>query len=256
MSNTSNASNAPNASNSSNSSNARISSYGDKQEKAVNEVVSSYYQAGYNYINIAQAFASDRSAYQGFRRFFENAAARVWADAAASLNYQNQRGSTVQLRELSAPKDVFNEVINRPQSAFQEAIHHERRIIEQLNATAAAANESKDAGLQGFIQNLHSRQTRYLKDLSDLLRMVERARDDKAAIDQLDRELRHNNGYPRLNTRAELENHALADENAFSPYGHGHNSPSIWRGAELNNRSAELRDRSSWADAVSRISFW
>lgn len=245
-----------NASNASNASNARINSYGDKQEKAVNEVIFSYFQAGYNYINIAQAFATDRSAYQGFRRFFENASTRVWADAAASLSYQSQRGSHAQLRDLAAPKDLSNEVINRPQIAFQEAIQQERRIIEQLNATFAAASDSKDAGLQEFAQNLLAHQTRNLKDISDLFRMVDRAREDKAAIDQLDRELRQNNGYPRLNTRAEFENRALADENVFGPSGNGGNRPSVWRGAEWNQRRAEWRDNSSWADAVSRISLW
>jgi len=238
------------SSNTSNASNARISSYGDKQEKAVNEVVHAYFQAGYNYINLAQALSSDRAAYQGFSRFFENAATRVWADAAASLRYQNQRGSSIQLRELAAPKDVSNDVINRPQNAFQEAIQQERRITEQLNATAAAANDGKDAGLQDFAQNLLARQTRYLKDLSDLFRMVDRARDDKAAVDQLDRELRQNNGYPRLNTRAELENHAVNDENAHRHAGNGPNWPSAWRGAERQQHRAH----NSWADAVSHVS--
>jgi ferritin len=240
-----------NSSTSSNASNARISSYGDKQEKAVNEVVHAYFQAGYNYINIAQALSTDRAAYQGFSRFFENAATRVWAEASASMRYQNQRGSNVQLRELGAPKDVSNDVINRPQNAFQEAIHQERRITEQLNATAAAANDSKDAGLQEYAQNLLARQTRYLKDLSDIFRMVDRSRDDKAAIDQLDRELRQNNGYPRLNTRAELENRALNGENAFGHSGHGPNWSSVSHGAEWNQRRG---DNNSWADAVSRIS--
>jgi ferritin len=233
----------------SNASNARISSYGEKQEKAVNEVVHAYFQAGYNYINIAQALSTDRVAYQGFSRFFENAATRVWADAAASIRYQNQRGSNSQLRELAAPKDVSNEVVNRPQQAFQEAIQQERRITEQLNATAAAANDSKDAGLQDFAQNLLARQTRYLKDLSDVFRMIDRARDDKAAIDQFDRELRQNNGYPRLNTRAELENHVLNDENAYGHHGHGPAWPYVWRGGELHQRRAD----NSWTDAVSRI---
>jgi len=243
-------SNSSNSSNSSNTSNARISSYGDKQEKAVNEVVHAYFQAGYNYINIAQALSTDRAAYLGFSRFFENAATRVWANAAASIRYQNQRGSNIQLRELAAPKDVSNDVISRPQNAFQEAIQHERRITEQLNATAAAANDSKDAGLQDFAQNLLARQTRYLKDLSDVFRIVDRARDDKAAIDQLDRELRQNNGHPRFNTRAELENHALNDENAHGHHGNGPNWHSFWRGAEWHQHRAD----NSWADAVSRIS--
>lgn len=174
-----------NNNNNNSTSSARTNSYGDKQEKVLTEVFHYYLQAGYSYINTTQAFASDRSAYHGFRSFFENATTRTWADAAACMRYQNQRGCTVQLRELSAPKDVSNDYGNHPQHAYQEAIQHSRRIIDHLNTAAAVATESRDAGLQHFVQNCLARETRWLKDLCDIHRMLERSREDKAAIDQL-----------------------------------------------------------------------
>jgi ferritin len=86
---------------------------------------------------------------------------------------------------LDAGAEVFFPGVEAPQSSFSDvvepvtlALEQERRVTEQINALAGLARERGDYTSEQFVQWFIKEQVEEVASMSDLLRVVERAREN------------------------------------------------------------------------------
>ena len=75
---------------------------------------------------------------------------------------------------MDAPQHAFDDVV----APVTLALAQERRVTEQINALAALAREHGDYTSEQFMQWFIKEQVEEVATMSDLLRIVERARHD------------------------------------------------------------------------------
>jgi len=81
---------------------------------------------------------------------------------------------------VAAPQVAFSDVV----APVALALEQERRVSEQINELAATAREERDFTSEQFMQWFIKEQVEEVATMSDLLRVVERSRDDPMEIEQ------------------------------------------------------------------------
>ena len=80
----------------------------------------------------------------------------------------------VQIPGVSAPQSAFADVV----APVALSLEQERRVTDQINALAAIAREEGDYTSEQFMQWFIKEQVEEVATMSDLLKVVERARDN------------------------------------------------------------------------------
>ncbi len=95
------------------------------------------------------------------------------------VQYLLDADATVTIPGVSAPQPGFDNIVE----PVMLALDQERRVSEQINGLAATARSEGDYTSEQFVQWFIKEQVEEVATMSDLLRVVERSRDDPMAIE-------------------------------------------------------------------------
>jgi ferritin len=183
---------------------ARLSPFNHEIEEGINHQIHCELQAWYAFTNLSQACSQDSNALHGFSEFFCMVAIESSANACAFMRYQNQRGGTVELRDIKTPKDTWT----KPIESWQYALDIVKLNVESLFKLGKVAVDNRDLAFSNWLEtHFMEKGTRHVKDVADILRQVQRVTEGGKSeggqgIYELDREFRENGGRPMFSNRA------------------------------------------------------
>ena len=149
----------------------------------LNEQIAKEFGAHQQYVAIAVHY--DAETLPRLAAFFYAQALEERNHAMMMVQYLLDAGVQPVLPGVEPPQSSFSSVVE----PVELALAQERRVSEQINALAALARESGDYASEQFMQWFIKEQVEEVASMSDLLRIVERARDNPLlAEDYLARE--------------------------------------------------------------------
>src|SRR5919106_1022886 len=80
---------------------------------------------------------------------------------------------------VAAPQHAFGDIV----APVALALDQEKRVTEQINGLAAAAREAGDYTSEQFMQWFIKEQVEEVATMTDLLRVVERSKDDPMEVE-------------------------------------------------------------------------
>ena len=111
--------------------------------------------------------------------FFYRQAIEERGHAMMMVQYLLDADAPVTIPGVSAPLTSFGDIVE-PVSL---ALDQEKRVSDQINQLAATAREAGDYTSEQFVQWFIKEQVEEVATMSDLLRVVERSKDDPMAIE-------------------------------------------------------------------------
>ena len=90
------------------------------------------------------------------------------------VQYLLDAGAAAMVPGVAAPQTTFGDIVEPVALALEQ----ERRVTEQINALAALAREQGDYSGEQFMQWFIKEQVEEVSSMSDLLRVVERSREN------------------------------------------------------------------------------
>ncbi len=138
----------------------------------LNAQVASEFAASQQYVAIAVHY--DAETLPRLAAFFYAQALEERNHALMMVRYLLDAGIDPVVPGVDAPQHAFEDVV----APVTLALAQERRVTEQINALAALAREHGDYTSEQFMQWFIKEQVEEVATMSDLLRIVERARQD------------------------------------------------------------------------------
>src|SRR3954452_16776110 len=164
---------------------------------ALNEQVANEFAASHQYVAVA-AFYESRTLPQ-LASFFYEQALEEREHAMMMIKYLLDTGAAVRMREVTAPLADFDDHI----APIRSALEQEQRVSDQISELFRTAREEGDYLSEQFVQWFLKEQVEEVASMSDLLRVVERAREDPMrAEDYLARETVGDGGQPTADPTA------------------------------------------------------
>lgn len=155
----------------------------DKLLKALNEQVNNELFAAYQYLAMAEYFASRNL--DGFAHWMRLQREEEIAHAMKIFDFVIDRDSRVTLAPIAAPDAKFAS----PLAVLKKALEHERSVTGKINALYAAAKKENDYPTEAIMQWFVLEQVEEEASALKLVERLEMAGDDKAALLILDREV-------------------------------------------------------------------
>src|ERR671914_32940 len=97
----------------------------------------------------------------------------------AAESFVSRLNEEVAVPGVAAPQTAFADIV----APVALALDQEKRVTEQINGLAAAAREAGDYTSEQFMQWFIKEQVEEVATMSDLLRVVERSREDPMEIE-------------------------------------------------------------------------
>jgi bacterioferritin B len=144
------------------------SSFGD----ALNGQVANEYAAHQQYVAIAVFY--DAETLPRLAAFFYRQAVEERNHAMMITKYLLDAGLDVEIPGVDAPETGFSDIV----TPVELALAQEQRVTEQISALAAKARDGGDYQGEQFMQWFIKEQVEEVSTMSDLLKVVERARDN------------------------------------------------------------------------------
>jgi ferritin len=138
----------------------------------LNEQIGSEFAASQQYVAIAVAF--EAKTLPRLAAFFYRQAVEERNHAMMMVQYLLDAGVDPQIPGVAAPTGGFGDIV----APVSLALEQERRVSEQINALARAAREQGDYASEQFMQWFIKEQVEEVATMSDLLKVVERSRDN------------------------------------------------------------------------------
>jgi bacterioferritin B len=155
----------------------------------LNEQIAYEYAAHQQYVAIAVYYESETL--PQLARFFYRQALEERDHAMMMIRYLIDADERVVVPGVAAPQVDFANVVEPIALALQQ----ERRVTDQINALAGVARGEGDYTSEQFMQWFIKEQVEEVATMSDLLRVVERSRDDPMEVENfMARE--HSSGAP------------------------------------------------------------
>jgi bacterioferritin B len=149
----------------------------------LNEQIGHEFAAHQQYVAIAVHY--DAETLPQLASFFYAQAMEERGHAMMMVQYLLDSDAEVRIPGTAAPRGRFADIVEPVQTALDQ----EKRVTEQINALAALARETNDYQSEQFLQWFLKEQVEEGATMSDLLRVVQRAKDDPLrAEDYLARE--------------------------------------------------------------------
>jgi len=136
-----------------------------------NQQIAHEYQAHQQYVAMAVYYSSE--ALPQLAGFFYKQALEERNHAMMIVQYLIDRDEAVRTPGIEAPQIAFEEI----SAPVRLALEQERRVSEQFDRLAEVANEVNDHKSFYFVQWFLKEQIEEVATMSDLLKVVERARD-------------------------------------------------------------------------------
>jgi ferritin len=143
----------------------------------LNEQIAHEYAAHQQYVACAVYY--DSETLPQLARFFYAQALEERDHAMMMVQYLIDADEKVVIPGVVAPQVEFKDIVAPVALALQQ----ERRVTEQINALAATARNAGDYTSEQFMQWFIKEQVEEVATMSDLLRVVERSRDDVMEVE-------------------------------------------------------------------------
>jgi bacterioferritin B len=143
----------------------------------LNEQIGHEFAAHQQYLAIAVHY--DAETLPQLARFFYRQALEERDHAMMMVQYLIDADADVVLPGVAAPQARFGDIVEPVALALEQ----ERRVTQQINGLAAAAREAGDYTSEQFMQWFIKEQVEEVATMSDLLRVVERSKDDPMEIE-------------------------------------------------------------------------
>src|SRR5829696_9038640 len=138
----------------------------------LNEQIAHEYAAHQQYVAIAVHY--DGETFPQLARFFYRQALEERDHAMMMVQYLLDADADVTIPGVGAPQSGFADIV----APVALALAQERRVTDQINALTAVAREHGDYTSEQFMQWFIKEQVEEVATMSDLLRVVERAREN------------------------------------------------------------------------------
>jgi ferritin len=145
--------------------------------RRLNEQVGHEFAAHQQYVACAVYY--DGETLPQLARFFYRQALEERDHAMMMVQYLLDAGAEVTIPGVAAPQAGFSDIV----APVALALEQERRVSEQINALAATAREAGDYTSEQFMQWFIKEQVEEVATMSDLLRVVQRSREDPMEIE-------------------------------------------------------------------------
>jgi ferritin len=132
------------------------------------------YEFGASQQYVAAAVYYDSETLPRLAAFFYAQALEERNHAMMMVQYLMDADAKVVIPGIDAPKGEFADIVE----PVRVALEQEKRVTDQINALARVARESDDYSSEQFMQWFIKEQVEEVASMSDLLRVVERARDN------------------------------------------------------------------------------
>jgi bacterioferritin B len=139
---------------------------------ALNEQIAYEFGASQQYIAVAVHYDADTL--PRLAAFFYRQAVEERNHAMMMVQYLLDAGEPVTIPAVAAPRTAFADTVEPVALALEQ----ERRVTGQISALAAAARADSDYAGEQFMQWFIKEQVEEVSSMSDLLRVVERAREN------------------------------------------------------------------------------
>lgn len=116
-----------------------------KMEKAFNEQLNAELASSYLYLSLAAYFESEKL--EGFASWMQAQAKEEVGHAMKIYGYIHSRGGRVILSALDGPQSQWKS----PESGFEDAYAHEKKITKRINSLVELANEENDHASHQFL---------------------------------------------------------------------------------------------------------
>jgi ferritin len=143
----------------------------------LNEQIAHEYAAHQQYVACAVYY--DSETLPQLARFFYRQALEERGHAMMMVQYLLDADVEAVIPGVAAPRTTFADVVE----PVALALDQERRVSEQINSLAATARAEGDFTSEQFVQWFIKEQVEEVATMSDLLRVVERSRDDPMEIE-------------------------------------------------------------------------
>jgi bacterioferritin B len=143
----------------------------------LNEQIGHEYAAHQQYVAIAVHY--DAETLPQLARFFYRQALEERDHAMMMVQYLIDADARAVVPGVAAPQVDFEDIV----SPVALALAQEKRVSEQINALAALAREEDDYSSEQFMQWFIKEQIEEVATMSDLLRVVERSRENAMDIE-------------------------------------------------------------------------
>ena len=138
----------------------------------LNEQIGHEFAASQQYLAIASYY--DDETLPRLASFFYAQAMEERNHALMMVQYLLDAGAEAPIPGVAAPRNSFDDVV----APVTLALEQERRVTDQINGLAAIAREAGDYTSEQFMQWFIKEQVEEVATMSDLLKVVERARDN------------------------------------------------------------------------------
>jgi bacterioferritin B len=143
----------------------------------LNEQIAHEYAAHQQYVACAVYY--DSETLPQLARFFYRQALEERDHAMMMVQYLLDADAAPVVPGVAAPQTAFSDVVE----PVVLALDQERRVTQQINALAATARAEGDYTSEQFMQWFIKEQVEEVATMSDLLRVVERSRDDPMEVE-------------------------------------------------------------------------
>jgi ferritin len=143
----------------------------------LNEQIGHEFAAHQQYVAIAVHY--DAETLPQLARFFYRQALEERDHAMMMIQYLVDADADVVVPGVAAPKTAFTDIV----APVALALDQEKRVSEQINGLAGIAREAGDFTSEQFTQWFIKEQVEEVATMSDLLRVVERSKDDPMDIE-------------------------------------------------------------------------
>jgi bacterioferritin B len=143
----------------------------------LNEQIGHEFAAHQQYVACAVHY--DAETLPQLARFFYRQALEERDHAMMMVQYLVDADADVVVPGVTAPQTAFSDIV----APVALALEQEKRVTEQINQLAATAREAGDYTSEQFMQWFIKEQVEEVATMSDLLRVVERSRDDPMEIE-------------------------------------------------------------------------
>ena len=143
----------------------------------LNEQIANEFAAHQQYVACAVYY--DGETLPQLARFFYRQALEERDHAMMMVQYLLDADADVTIPGIAAPQSGFADIVE----PVALALAQERRVTDQINALAGLAREHGDYTSEQFMQWFIKEQVEEVATMSDLLRVVERSRDDPMEVE-------------------------------------------------------------------------
>jgi bacterioferritin B len=143
----------------------------------LNEQIAHEFAAHQQYVACAVHY--DRETLPQLAAFFYRQALEERDHAMMMVQYLLDADADVVIPGVAAPQVTFGDIV----SPVTLALEQERRVTDQINALVGCARDERDFTSEQFMQWFVKEQVEEIATMSDLLRVVERSRDDPMEIE-------------------------------------------------------------------------